>query len=174
MNGTQNPYQAPGMRASDADRDRVIAALSEHYQAGRLTTEELDARTGQALSARTLGDLDALTTDLPGPVPPGPAPPGPVPGPALYRPARLRLPLITAVAAVAVVAIVVAALSGRHGLNGLWVLLAIPIIARRLGARRMWRNDSPDGFGPGSPADLPPGSRSGLGSGRGRGPRLFG
>jgi len=28
------------MKASDADRDEVVTALSEHLQAGRLTTEE--------------------------------------------------------------------------------------------------------------------------------------
>src|SRR5205823_12080969 len=35
------------LRVSDADRDRAIAELSEHYQAGRLTTEELEDRTGR-------------------------------------------------------------------------------------------------------------------------------
>jgi len=32
---------------------------------GRLTRDELDARTGQALAARTYADLAALTADLP-------------------------------------------------------------------------------------------------------------
>jgi hypothetical protein len=36
-----------------------------HYQAGRLTTEELEDRTGRALQARTTADLAALFTDLP-------------------------------------------------------------------------------------------------------------
>jgi hypothetical protein len=53
------------MRASDADRDRVLAELSQHFQAGRLTADELDERNGRALSARTLGELDALLSDLP-------------------------------------------------------------------------------------------------------------
>ncbi|MGH3189337.1 MAG: DUF1707 SHOCT-like domain-containing protein [Streptosporangiaceae bacterium] len=33
------------MKASDADRDAVLADLSEHFQAGRLTAGELDDRT---------------------------------------------------------------------------------------------------------------------------------
>jgi hypothetical protein len=35
--------------------DRVLAELSEHFQAGRLTAEELDERSGRALQARTVG-----------------------------------------------------------------------------------------------------------------------
>src|ERR1700722_21000190 len=58
------------MRASDADRDAVLADLSEHFQAGRLTAEELDERTGQALAARTWGELRELLADLPATLPP--------------------------------------------------------------------------------------------------------
>src|SRR5580704_8462940 len=85
MNMTQTRSTAAQLRASDADRDAVVATLSEHYQAGRLSTDELKERTGSALTARTYGDLSALTADLPGPVPegsrPGPATPpdGPPP-----------------------------------------------------------------------------------------------
>ena len=53
------------LRASDADRDRVAVSLRDHAVAGRLTTDELDARTGRAFAARTLGELDALLADLP-------------------------------------------------------------------------------------------------------------
>ena len=53
------------LRASDADRERVAVSLRDHAVAGRLTTEELDARTGRALAARRLGELDALLADLP-------------------------------------------------------------------------------------------------------------
>jgi uncharacterized membrane protein len=55
-----------GVRASDADRDRSAAALSEHYAAGRLTLEEYHERLDRAYAAKTLGDLDDLMTDLPG------------------------------------------------------------------------------------------------------------
>lgn len=57
--------RARGVRASDADRDRSAAALSEHYAAGRLTLEEYQERLDQAYAAKTLGDLDDLITDLP-------------------------------------------------------------------------------------------------------------
>ena len=55
----------PRIRASDADRDRVAAALQEHYAAGRLSREEFDQRVDAAMAARTLDDLDALLADLP-------------------------------------------------------------------------------------------------------------
>jgi hypothetical protein len=52
------------MRASDADRDRVVDALKAVYVYGLLTEEELAARTGQALAARTYADLTAVTAVL--------------------------------------------------------------------------------------------------------------
>jgi hypothetical protein len=74
-------HSAGDLRVSDADRDRAISELSEHFQAGRLTADEFDERSGQALQARTGKELAALFVDLPGdraavtsPPPPGPAP----------------------------------------------------------------------------------------------------
>jgi hypothetical protein len=55
----------PRLRASDADRDRVVKLLREHHAVGRLTAEEFNARVEQAFSARTLGELDDLLADLP-------------------------------------------------------------------------------------------------------------
>lgn len=52
------------MRASDADRDRVLDVLCEAAVAGRLTLDELDERLGAVLAARTLGELAALIADL--------------------------------------------------------------------------------------------------------------
>ena len=58
----------PEMRASDADRDRVLDMLREAAGDGRLTADEFDERMEAALSSRTLGELAALTADLgPGP-----------------------------------------------------------------------------------------------------------
>lgn len=54
----------PGMRASDADRDRVLELLRAAAVDGRLTTDELDERLEAALSSRTLGELELLTADL--------------------------------------------------------------------------------------------------------------
>jgi hypothetical protein len=56
----------PRIRASDADRDMAVAQLREHFVAGRLSAAEGQDRIGQALEARTLGELDELMTDLPG------------------------------------------------------------------------------------------------------------
>jgi hypothetical protein len=53
------------LRASHADRDRVVEVLRVAAGDGRLTAEELDARLQAALTARTYGELAALTTDLP-------------------------------------------------------------------------------------------------------------
>jgi hypothetical protein len=52
------------LRASDADRDRVLALLAEAMSDGRLTTEEHAERVQRAFSARTLGQLAELTADL--------------------------------------------------------------------------------------------------------------
>jgi hypothetical protein len=53
------------LRASHADRERVIETLKAAFVQGRLTKDELEARVGQAFAARTYADLAALTTDLP-------------------------------------------------------------------------------------------------------------
>jgi hypothetical protein len=51
--------------ASDTDRDQAASTLTAAFAQGRLTREELDLRTGQALAARTGAELAALTADLP-------------------------------------------------------------------------------------------------------------
>jgi Domain of unknown function (DUF1707) len=57
--------QAPrDLRASDADRDRVLALLAEAVSDGRLTPDEHAERVQRACTARTLGALADLTTDL--------------------------------------------------------------------------------------------------------------
>lgn len=59
------PAPSPGLRASHADRDRVVDVLRVAAGDGLLTSEELDERLEAALSARTLGELAVLTADLP-------------------------------------------------------------------------------------------------------------
>lgn len=57
--------QAPrDLRASDTDRERVIALLAEAAGDGRLTLGEHSERAERACSARTLGELAVLTSDL--------------------------------------------------------------------------------------------------------------
>ena len=55
----------PELRASHEDRDRVVEILRVAAGDGRLTAAELDERLGAALTARTSGELAALTADLP-------------------------------------------------------------------------------------------------------------
>ena len=56
---------ASQVRASHEDRDRFVEMLRVAAGDGRLTAEELDERLEVALTARTYGELVALTTDLP-------------------------------------------------------------------------------------------------------------
>src|SRR5690348_17846886 len=65
MDTPTGDFKRGAIRVSDAERDQAVAELSEHYQAGRLTLEEFDDRSSQALRARTGSDLGALFTDLP-------------------------------------------------------------------------------------------------------------
>src|ERR1700733_16120566 len=45
-------YPSGDLRVSDADRERALHELSGAFQAGRLTADEFDERSGQALNAR--------------------------------------------------------------------------------------------------------------------------
>jgi hypothetical protein len=67
MTGPQDLAAAGGdwLRASHADREQVIEALKDAFVQGRLTRDELAARAGRALAARTLAELAALTADIP-------------------------------------------------------------------------------------------------------------
>ena len=53
------------LRVSDAERDVTLRTLGDHAAVGRLTLDELEERSGQALVAKTRGELAALTSDLP-------------------------------------------------------------------------------------------------------------
>lgn len=53
------------LRASDQDREAVVATLRDAYTAGRLTLEEFDERTTAAYASKTWGELRKLTEDLP-------------------------------------------------------------------------------------------------------------
>ena len=66
----------PQVRVGDAEREAAVAALSEHFVAGRLSKDELDERTDAAWTARTGHDLATLFHDLPQlPAPTPPRPP---------------------------------------------------------------------------------------------------
>ena len=53
------------IRASDGERDAVVALLQRHFADGRLTRGEFGERVDAALAARTRDQLGALTADLP-------------------------------------------------------------------------------------------------------------
>jgi hypothetical protein len=58
----------PGERRSllgDADRDRLVAVLREHYAAGRMDTEELRRRVGIVLAAAYADEAAVALGDLP-------------------------------------------------------------------------------------------------------------
>ena len=141
MSTATRDYPSDSMRVSDADRDRATAELSEHYQAGRLTTEELEDRTGRALAARTSADLAALFTDLPRRQAPvtsaavsAPASPG------RFWPARVPVVPVAILAVVAVLAVL-----GGHPFHIVWVPVVAIIVVRLLvgRGRRRWDGRPP-------------------------------
>ncbi|MGW1774097.1 DUF1707 SHOCT-like domain-containing protein [Streptomyces sp. NPDC002104] len=61
------PAHAPGLRASDADRDRIAQILADAVAEGRLTAEEHSERLDSLYALKTVGELDVLVRDLPAP-----------------------------------------------------------------------------------------------------------
>jgi hypothetical protein len=74
------------LRCSDVDRERVAEALREAAGNGRLTLSELDERLEATFKARTYGDLQPITKDLP-------QGPYPIPGMRRGRPSSPAPPL---------------------------------------------------------------------------------
>jgi hypothetical protein len=64
LQGVASRSSPHDLRASDADRERVVTLLAEAVSDGRLTLGEHSERTEAAYSARTLGELAELTADL--------------------------------------------------------------------------------------------------------------
>ncbi len=64
--GAQENAMARGpLRASRADRERVVDTLKVAFAQDRLARDEFDARVSQALAARTYADLAAAVAGLP-------------------------------------------------------------------------------------------------------------
>ncbi len=55
----------PRPLAADADRERLVALLREHYAVGQFDLEELDRRVGVVLGARFLDEAASVVADLP-------------------------------------------------------------------------------------------------------------
>ncbi len=62
MTGGERP---PELRVSQRERDEVAAQLANYCSEGRLTLEEFSERVEVVLAARTQGELDRVTSDLP-------------------------------------------------------------------------------------------------------------
>ena len=132
------------IRVSDAERDQAVAELSEHFQAGRLTQDEFDDRSGQALRARTGTDLSGLFKDLP---PRGMAPARPA-FPAAEQeftpggpPRPNFLPFARVIIAFVVAAIIAGGLLGGHphhhgGIGWLVPVVILGLVFLRLGRGR--------------------------------------
>jgi hypothetical protein len=65
MGMNQGGEPNPSLRASDAERERVVEILRQHTAEGRITADEFEERMTAAYAARTMGALAELTTDLP-------------------------------------------------------------------------------------------------------------
>jgi Domain of unknown function (DUF1707) len=128
-------------RVSDADRDRAVAELSEHFQTGRLTQEEFEDRSGRALQARTGSELSELFADLPQRGAPSAGRPV-----APMSPGRLRrrggVPVAGVIAAFVVASIVVGNVLGSvhhvHGSGFGWLVpvLILGFVFRRVACGR--------------------------------------
>ncbi len=94
MSGAEGEMAGPearrgSLRASHADRNLVIDTLKTAFVQGRLTKDELDARLGQALAARTYDELAEVTADIPaGPDLAKPPPAAPAPRPVSWAASR--------------------------------------------------------------------------------------
>ncbi|WP_327132246.1 DUF1707 domain-containing protein [Streptomyces sp. NBC_01343] len=71
----------PELRASDADRERVVERLRDAVAEGRIDMEEFEERLEAAYKSKTYAELEPITSDLPAPgghpMPLAAAPPAP-------------------------------------------------------------------------------------------------
>jgi hypothetical protein len=72
MNDDPAEQAVLAVRASDAEREQVVALLQRNFTDGRLTRAELEERVGAAFTARTRAELSELTADLPAEQQPAP------------------------------------------------------------------------------------------------------
>jgi hypothetical protein len=102
------------LRASHADRERVIGTLKAAYVYGLVTKDEFDERASQAFAARTCAELAVITGDIPPglALPPPPLRPAPAKASAPAA-ARDRTIMATAIlAGLAWVASIVSPVAG--------------------------------------------------------------
>lgn len=134
------------LRASDAERERAVKQLREHFEAGRLDGDEFNERMEGALAARFRDELPPLLADLPSgrtgqeqePAGAGAAPAGPGPGwgggppwlrPGFAGPRAWRrgpfVPILPLLVALAVVGSIGAVAHGHFPFPLLWLGVAL-------------------------------------------------
>ena len=130
------------LRASDLDRERVAELLRDAYAAGWLSRAEFDERSLATYSARTYGELQELTADLPAPPAAG------LPAEAVTRQAMARNSSRRAFALMASVCLLVlaAGLAGRVFPAAVWVtavaaMVPLLLLARAPGRPRASRGE---------------------------------
>ncbi len=135
------------IRASDQDRDVVVAALREAYTAGRLTLEEFDERMGAAYASRTWGELRKLTEDLPAqpilgsdvpgrPLPPPTLPQHPPRGGGLLPPGPRRRHPVGFIPLVAVWLVLALSTQSPHAIVGPTIAIVVVMVFVMLARRR--------------------------------------
>ncbi|ROQ97821.1 cell wall-active antibiotic response 4TMS protein YvqF [Streptomyces sp. 2132.2] len=67
MNDERPEKPLPELRASDADRERVVERLRDAVAEGRIDMEEFEERLEAAYTSKTYAELEPLTRDLPAP-----------------------------------------------------------------------------------------------------------
>jgi hypothetical protein len=63
------PIEPDELRIGTQEREEAVKVLGDHFSAGRLPVDEYEERVGEAVEARTRGDLRPLFRDLPAPYP---------------------------------------------------------------------------------------------------------
>lgn len=112
-------------RAGDLDRSAVCDQLSTHFAAGRLRSDELDARLTAAVNAETLLDLRRLVNDLPlPPAPLTPAPLNPAPSAPVPRASWRTLDVLALLAVIGCLCFAFVVIFALGVTNNSWMLAA--------------------------------------------------
>ena len=133
--GGSVPWMNPAWLAASADRERAVGVLRAGFAEGRLSQDELDDRVGRAYSARTYGELWALTADLPaGPFAPAHGMvaviPDRAPRPASWRPAAALI--ITALVIFTLAALITAIVT-QHAQPVPFQQVSVPVPVLEIG-----------------------------------------
>jgi Domain of unknown function (DUF1707) len=150
------------LRASHADRERVIGRLKAAYVYGLVTKDEFDERVGQTFAARTYAELAVITADMPPGLAPAPPPLRPAPAKAnTPAPARAKLRsgqrAVVATAVLAGLALIAAVFAGDFAANAVAGLLGLgatgsALLSMFLAAAQMLSSQRDKGSG----GQLPP------------------